>query len=251
MITQDSILASLSNTQLSLGTLLIKLHSQGRLRPLVLETLIAQLVREQAQQAGLTVSDEELQTIADVFRRLHGLHTAADTHAWLSARGLTVDGFEVSLEDSLLAAKLKQHLTAGQVDVYFSAHQSELERLRLAQVLVERDELARELAIQVREDGIDLEGVAREHGLTVTRLQLFRKQLNGSLAEALDAAKTGELIGPLATPLGFALVVIQERQPAKLDPVTRQSIQDELFAYWLSDRIKEAAFDLAALEGAG
>jgi peptidylprolyl isomerase len=251
MITQDSILASLSNTQLSLGAFLKKLHTQGRLRPLVLEILIAQLVRQQAQQEGLTVSDEELQSVADLFRRLHGLHTAADTHTWLLARGLTVDGFEAGLEDSLLAAKLKQHLTAGQVDDYFSAHQSELERLRLAHLQMERDELARELASQVREDGIDLEDVARQHGLTVAHLQLFRKQLHGSLAETLNAAKAGELIGPLATPQGFALVVIQERQPAKLDPMIRQSIQNELFAFWLNNRIKEASFDLAVLGGAG
>ncbi len=251
MITQDSILASLSNTQLSLGAFLKKLHSQGRLRPLVLEILIAHLVRQHAKQEGLTVSDEELQTIADVFRRLHGLHAAADTHTWLSARGLTVDGFEAGLEDSLLAAKLKQHLTAGQVDNYFFVHQSELERLRLAHLLVERDELARELASQVREDGIDLEDVARRHGLNVAHLQLFRKQLSGSLAESLDAAKTGELLGPLATPQGFALVVIQELWPAKLDPATRQSIQNELFACWLADRMKEASVDLALLESAG
>ncbi len=96
-----------------------------------------------------------------------------------------------------------------------------------------------------------LEDVARQHGLSLAHLQLFRKQLSGPLAETLDAAKTGQLIGPLATPQGFALVVIQQRWSAELDPATRQSIQNELFARWLNNRIKEASFDLAVLEGAG
>jgi len=112
-------------------------------------------------------------------------------------------------------------------------------------VLVGRDDLARELASQVQDEGCDLEEVARAHGLPVVRHLLFRKDLSGPLAEPLASAGVGELVGPVATPKGFALVVVEQRLPAELDAATRQALQDELFDAWLAGRMNQATFDLA------
>jgi len=251
MTTLDTTIASLPGTRLSLGGLLNRLHSQGRLGLLVRQALAEQLVQEQARQSGLSVTVEELQAAADAFRRDQRLYTAADARARLAKQGLSVDDFEAGLEEALLAAKLKQHLAAAQVDDYFSAHRAELDVLRLVQVVVERDELARELASQVRDEGRSLEEVAREHGLPVVRGGLFRKDLGGPLVEALASAGTGDLVGPVGTPKGFALVVVEERRPAELNPATRRQIEDELFGGWLAGRMKEATFEPGILRASG
>jgi hypothetical protein len=78
----------------------------------------------------------------------------------------------------------------------------------------------------------------------VVRHLLFRKDLSSPLAEPLASAGAGELVGPVATPKGFALVVVVERLPAELDGATRQRIQDELFDAWLAGRMSQATFDL-------
>jgi hypothetical protein len=243
--TSDTVLASLAGTRVTVAGLLGWLQTQGRLSPLVREALAAQLVQEEARQAGLSVTDEELQTAADGCRRRHGLHAAADTRAWLAARGLSADDFEAGLEHALLAAKLRQHLTAPEVDGHFAAHQADFERLRLALVLVPREDLARELATQVREEGRDLADVAREQGLQMERLETERKGLGGPLGSALGPAEAGRLVGPVAMPRGFALAVIEERHPAELDGATRQRIQGELFEGWLAARMREAALNLS------
>jgi hypothetical protein len=240
----DTPIASLPGVSLSLGQLLRTLHAQGRLRPLVVEALAGRLVQQEARQAGLSATAEELQAAADAFRRAHALHTAIATHAWLDGQGLTADDFAADLEERLLAAKLKHHQTAARTDEYFSARRADFERLRVARVLVGRDDLARELASQVRDEGRGLEEVAREHGLPVVRHLLFRKDLSGPLAGPLASAGAGELVGPVATPEGFALVVVEERRPAELDAATRQRIQDELFGAWLAGRMNQATFDL-------
>ena len=152
--------------------------------------------------------------------------------------------FETGLEERLLAAKLKHHQTAARADESFAARRTDFERLQVAQVLVGRDDLARELASQVQDEGRDLEEVARAHGLPVARHLLFRKDLGGPLAGPLASAGAGELVGPLATPEGFALVVVEERRPAELDAATRQALQDELFDAWLAGRMNRATFDL-------
>ena len=50
------VIAALPETQFTLGGLLSWLHTQGRLVPLVREALAAQLVQQQARQAGLADS---------------------------------------------------------------------------------------------------------------------------------------------------------------------------------------------------
>jgi hypothetical protein len=53
----------------------------------------------------------------------------------------------------------------------------------------------------------------------------------------------GEVVGPVATPEGCALALIEERRPGELDAATRQRIQDELFDRWLAGRMKEATLN--------
>ena len=103
----DTIVGTLPGSQLSLGGLLKRLHARGRLRSLVLDALTEQLVEDEARRAGLSVTKEELQFAADAYRRRHGLSAAADTHAWLSKQGMSVDDFKANLEHDLLGDKLR------------------------------------------------------------------------------------------------------------------------------------------------
>lgn len=243
----DSIVGTLPGTQLSLSSLLERLRMQGRLRELILEALAEQLVDDKARQAGLSVTREELQSAADAFRRRHGLTAAADTHAWLSGHGMSARDLRANLEHDLLAAKLRRHLTATQTEQHFTAHQAGYERLRIAQVCVGRDDLASELASQVRDDGRELDAVAAEHRVRLVRGESFRRDLASPLAEALASAKPRELVGPMASPQGFLLVLIEDRRLPELDSDTRQRIENELFNAWLVEHMREATSDVASM----
>src|SRR4051812_22113665 len=124
MSSLDTIIGTLPGSRLSLGDLLNRLREQGRLRSLVLDALTEQLVQDEARQGGLSVTREELQSAANAFRYRHGLSAAADTHAWLAGRGMTVDDFKAHLEHNLLAAKLRRHLTVARVEGHFTAHEA-------------------------------------------------------------------------------------------------------------------------------
>src|SRR5262249_54114949 len=197
MITLDTIVGALGEQRLTAGGLLEWLRASGRLGPLVREALAVQLVKEEARRSGLSVPVEEVQAAADAFRRRQGLDAEADTQAWLAAQGLSLDDFEGRLEDGLLAARLKQHLTGPQVEEHFSAHRAGLEQLRLSVVFAGRDDLARELASQIRDEGRDLGEVARANGLSVVQQRLLLEDLGGPLASALSGAAPGELVGPV------------------------------------------------------
>jgi parvulin-like peptidyl-prolyl isomerase len=247
----DTVIASLAGSRLTLGGLLKRLQVHARLGPLVREALARQYLLDQARAAGLSATTEELQQAANAYRRRAGHNTAADTHAWLARHGLSVEDFEAGLEEDLLAAKLRQQPSAARVEAHFATHQADHERLQVGLLLGEREDLARELASQVRDEGRDLDAVAAEHGLPVSRRQLLRKELGEALAPALAAAKDGEVVGPVATPEGFALARIEQRHEPVLDPALRQAIQQELFEKWLADATREAALDLAVVGTAG
>lgn len=231
--------------------LLRQLHLRGRLAPMIREAMVDHFVQQEARQAGLEVSVQELQKAADAFRRRHGLDAAADTQTWLNERNMSVEDFEAGLAEDVLAAKLRQHVTAELMHRHWQANQADYERLRLALVVVGREELARELATQVRDDGRDLTDIVREHGMPLTRGERFRKGLPGPLAEALASAGVGQLIGPVATKAGFTLALIEERRPAELDKATREFIQNELFDAWLAKRVQHTTNPLSAGETSG
>jgi hypothetical protein len=78
-----------------------------------------------------------------------------------------------------------------------------------------------------------------------------RERFPAASLPSLAAAKDGEVVGPVATPQGFALARIEERHEPVLDPALRQRIQDELFEKGLADATQEAALDLAVVGTAG
>ena len=244
MISGDNVIASLSDAQLTLAQLLQGLHRQGRLAPIIHEALGAQLVTAEARKAGLSVTTEELQAAADGFRRRNGLVMAAATQDWLTARKLSVEEFEAGLELILLAGKLREHLTASRIEGHFATRRTEYDRLGFALLRASREDLARELASQIQEEGRDLATLAAEQGLRLSQLVKSRQELRAPLRKALESAKVGQLVGPVATPDGFLLVLVEEIIPGELDTATRHQLQEELFGEWLSAQLQKATINL-------
>lgn len=192
-----------------------------------------------------------MQAAADVYRRELGLTSAADTHARLASRGMTVDDFAAELECKLLAARLKRHLAAARGDGELDARPEGLERLLLTLVRADRDDLARELASQVRDEGRGLADAARDHGLKAAGAAPLRKELDGPLRDALAQAADGDLVGPVAMAEGFVLAVIEHRLPSEPDTATREDVEDGLLGRWLAERLGQVALTADLLGAAG
>lgn len=235
--------AVLGDLTLTLSDWLRCLHQRAQLLPLLREGAVEQFLLHQARQVGLSVSVEELQAAVDAFRRRHGLTSAEQTHAWLSARRLSVNDFEDTLERDLLIEKLKNHLTRDRSAGHFEAHQADYARARLRLILVGREDLARELSHQIRDEGSDFAGLARAHSLHPSREAggqvgtFFRRQMAPALAEAVFAARAGDVVGPLASAQGFQLVLVEELLPAQLNPELASLIRQELFDAWVREQL--------------
>jgi hypothetical protein len=153
--------------------------------------------------------------------------------------------------DAVVATTAGSQLSPDAFHEELAARREGLERLVLAVVRADRDDLARELACQVRDDGRDLADVAGDHGLQVIRAAPLCRDLDGPLRDALARAADGDLVGPVTTAEGFVLAVIEQRLPAEPDTSARRDVEDEPFDRWLSERLGPVALtaDLLGADG--
>jgi parvulin-like peptidyl-prolyl isomerase len=208
---------------------------------------------EAARQVGLAMSDAELQRAADRFRYRHGFVSAEDTRRWLAEQWLTVEDWEAGLEHELLIEKFKDHLFATTGEAHFRDHRDTFARVRLRRLVVATDGFARELLAQVREEGRAFEEIAATRSADPAGGDLgdvFRRQLPGAIAEAVFAARPGDVVGPFHTRHGHELYQVGDQRPADLDAVTAILVREEVFAAWVRDKMVGVRITLTGLDGA-
>ncbi|MBI1918272.1 MAG: peptidylprolyl isomerase [Planctomycetes bacterium] len=227
----------------------------GHLERLLEQAVQDRLIAEAARAEGVVVTDVELQTAADAFRKTRGLHKASDTEAWLAERRLGVEDFQTLVERPLLRRKLAEHLTRGQVERYFAENRSQFDRARLSQIVVGREGIASELMAQITEDGADFAALARKHSLDSASAPaggslgvVDRKKLSPSVEAAVFGARPGDVVGPFKTAQGFHVIKVEEILPAQLDDKTTEAIRDRLFEDWLRQRQRRARVQTPLLD---
>jgi peptidylprolyl isomerase len=232
---------------LSLHDVLYGWKVNGQLHRLLREAAEDRLIAEVARAENVTVGDEELQQAADAFRQARRLQKAAAMHAWLTEQHLSVLDFQTHLERGLLRAKLRDRVTRAPVDRYFAENRAQFDRCVLAQIVVERENVAVELLSQIQDDGSDFAVLARKHSTHRESRQaggflgvVGRKSLSPAVEAAVFGAKNGDVLGPFKTAQGWAIVRVEELLPAVLDERTAEAIRNQLFQDWLADQLRQA-----------
>lgn len=252
--TSNTPAATWGEASISLHGFLGNLQRQQRLIPVLRAAVVEQFVVDQAKAAGLVVTTEELQQAANLFRRRLGLNSAEATRTWLQREHLSIADLEVSVQNNLLIDKYKDHLFKARLNEHFVANRSRYDLVALRVIMVGREDFARELLSQIRDDGRDFAALAAEHSTHPSRghgglLGLLRRhQLADGVAGSVFAAKAGEVVGPLATPGGFQLLLVESLQPAQLDAPTAALIRQQLFDAWLAARLKETPIAFPLLD---
>lgn len=254
-VLQTTVAATSANGSLSLLDLLRRLHQRGRLQPLLREVALEQSLLSHATQVGLTITNDELQQAANRFRQRNGLASAELTKQWLAGQGLSEPDFEAVLERDLLTDKFKDHLAATQTEATFTAQASAYDRVRLRLLVVPREDLANELLNQLHEDSADFAQLARTHSIHPSCTHggllglIWHKHLRPEVGERVGGADVGDVVGPVATPEGFCLFLVEDKQPAELDEPTRALIRQEVYNAWVHEQLPLIRVDLSWLHG--
>lgn len=217
------------------------------------EGLVEQLVRDRltvraAKQSGLPITAEQIQERADQFRRILGLHRAADTNHYLDALGVSLDEFEAFITDSLYQEKmLEQVCNDNAVEQYFKLNSPKFDSVEVSHIVLDAEGKAREMMSVLQEEPEAFAELAREHSVGDTRERggLIGKVLRGSLKADIEArvfnAKPGELLGPFPSPdrAFFEIFCVNAKHPATLDEDTAAEVRRLLREQWLMARAQE------------
>ena len=206
------------------------------------------LIQEALDKDPIRLSDAELQAAMDGFRRAHKLLKAEDTYRWLEEHGMTHEQYERHAADEAVAAKLRDRVTAGRVEDYFERHRADFDAVRIARVEFTDEAIASQTCEQIRAGGVGFYEAAERHFVAgpasgVVFAALRRGQMPPELGAAVFAAAPDDVLGPLRTEDGYAIVRVLSFEPASLDEPTRHAIKNLLFEEWLGARRREAAVE--------
>jgi peptidylprolyl isomerase len=192
---------------------------------------------------------EQVQERADEFRRVLGLHRAADTNHYLDALGVSLDEFEDYITDSLYQEKMLEQVgSEAAVAQYFKLNSPRFDSVEVSHIVLDTEGAAREMMSVLQEAPEAFAEMAREHSIDDGSRQqggVIGKVLRGALKGDIEArvfnAREGELLGPFPSPDGafHEIFCVNAKHPATLDADTAAEIRRLLREEWLMARAQE------------
>ena len=217
------------------------------------EGLIEQLVRDRltvraAKKLGLAVEPDDIQERADQFRRLQGLHRAADMNHYLDALGVSLDEFESFITDGLYQERMMLQVCNDKaVEQYFKLNSPKLDSVEVSHIVLDTEGKAKEMMSALQDDPDSFAEMAREHSIGDAREHggVIGKVLRGALKPDIEArifnAAVGDLLGPFASPdrSFYEIFALNAKYPATLDDDTAIEVRRLLREEWLVARAQE------------
>jgi peptidyl-prolyl cis-trans isomerase C len=206
----------------------------------VQQQLIEQAVVEQgAAAAGLAVSDAEVE--AALGRITAGLGGPGEFSDWLTANLYESAEFRAALHADLLRASLTALITTNAV-------RDNAEQVHAAEILVASEATARDLLAQLQA-GKDFATLALAYSRDLSSraaggdLGWFPRGLLTvpEVEQAAFGLQPGETSGVVPSPLGYHIVQVIERDPARLlSPAAAQAMRAAAWADWLQLELAKA-----------
>ncbi len=206
------------------------------------------MIANTAEELGIKLEAEELQEMADKYRKMYKLLSEEDTWAWMKKNHLSLDDFEEFVYCQGLSTKLAVHLFADKIEPYFYEHQLDYAGVVMYEVVLEDEDLAMELFYSIQEGEMSsmmwLTSILRIKscaGKGGYRGILSRKDLKPEISAAVFAATPPEVLKPIVTSKGVHLILVEEILQAELNDQLRYQIWSELFGEWIINQIESVS----------
>jgi putative peptide maturation system protein len=203
------------------------------------------LIQEELERNPIDVSDQELQTVMDAFRRARKLCKAEDANRWMERRGITHRELEQLISRQAVIVKLRDKITGHRVEEYFKAHSTDFDTVFIARFALGDQGSASALADGFRSGKLDFTAAAqacfiaaRQSGRATADLfaAVQRHEAPEEIRTSLFDSAPGSILGPVREGEDYAIVRVLETVRAKLDHSTREAIKKILFDKWLEER---------------
>ena len=216
----------------------------------LIEAIIThKVIANTAEEVGIKLEAEELQEMADKYRKMYKLLSEEDTWAWMKKNHLSLDDFEEFVYYQGLSTKLAVHLFADKIEPYFYEHQLDYSGVVMHEVVLEDEDLAMELFYSIQEGEMSFYDVTHQYIQDVElrrqggyRGILSRKDLKPEISAAVFAVTPPEVLKPIVTSKGVHLILVEEILQPELNDQLRFQIGSELFGEWVNNQGDLAEF---------
>ncbi len=230
-----------------------RLKISCKLAPLIQEAVYYQIISDAAQIEGIVVADRELQQAADDFRVKYDLYNPAKTWEWLKKNYLSGDEFEQLIYESVVTAKLINHLFGDRVEAYFYEHQLDFTQAVIYEIIFDNFDVALEQFYALEENEITFAEIARQY-IQEPNLRrqhgykgiLPRKALNSAISAAVFAAHPPQVLKPIVIEKYTHLILVEEIIEPQLDESLYGQIISQLFSAWLEKEVQQYSIEIAS-----
>ncbi len=227
------------------------LQTAGKLQGFLGDILRQYLLEQEiAGREDLDISPAVIEQAVIDFRLQQQLTDPKVFQEWLNRNGSDYSTFHNQINSNFKIEKLKSVIADAKLQEYFIERKVFLDRVVLSRIIVENQELADELKIQIQE-GTSFEELAQDHSIADDRISkgmlgpVSRGTMPDTIRAAIDSAEPGDLVGPIEIEQRWALFRVEQVIPATLDnQQLRQTLQTELFERWLSEKIQKMTVKL-------
>ena len=249
MTEQQASVIHADGRQLLSEDIFASLHRRGQLLPLFRGVAIEAMLEVAASEAGLSVSVQELQLASEKLRRQLGLLSAEKTIEWLSEERLSIEQFERRVELDVLIEKFKDHLLQRYGQQHYAKTVDSWAPVKLRRLIVSSLNEAREVCLQIQEDGADFAELAAQHSRDAHARQtggdmgvLIRKNLRPEVRETIFSTKAGSITAPSLGPQGYEIYLVEEFPTAAYDGITQAAVREELLRDFISVKLRDVKF---------
>jgi len=221
------------------------LQANRKLEPFIGDLVRQFVIEREMQQTDLQVSPAAIEQAVIDFRLQQKLVEPQQFETWLKENGTTFEVLYSQIAHNLRLQKLKQIASESRLQEYFIERKLYLDRVILSRLIVDNAELADELKSQLSE-GAAFEQLVRDYSVTDDRIMngmmgpVNRGSIPDILRSAVDLAQPGDVVGPFEMEGRWGLFRVEAMLPVSLDdPQTQQTLQNELFEQWLSERMQK------------
>lgn len=205
------------------------------------ESLIQQFVRDSlavlaAKKQDIPVSPDEIQKRADQFRRVRGLHRAADMNSYLDALGVSLDEFEAFITYGLYQEKMMERVWSDRaVEEYFKLNSPKFDCIEVSHIVLDGEGAAKDMLSVFADKPDNFAATAREHSRGDTRQQGGHI---GKLWSGNTRSRSTDRRGMLRMNRLIAVAPLSAKVPStKTSGATWVSVQYRgTFSSWLEDQ---------------